>query len=105
MAGNYSSTGKTITLLSPAGGTLSGCPVAINDMVVMPLETTTEGQQFTAILGDAWMLPVTGALKAGQAVGFLPDGTLVAAETAESVRFGKLLSDASNGYAEALLIQ
>ena len=105
MAGNYSGTGKAVTLLSPAGGTLSGCPVAINDMVVMPLETTKEGQQFTAILGDAWMLPVTGALKAGQAVGVLVDGTLVAAETADSVRFGKLLSDASGGYAEALLIQ
>ena len=104
MAGNYSGTGQSITLTSPTGGTTAGKPVAINDMVVIPLESTVKGQPFTAVLGDVWVLPVTGALKAGKAVGVL-DGTLVAIDTPDSVRFGKLTTDAVGGYAEALLIQ
>ena len=86
MAGNYSGTGRTITLTSPTGGTTSGQPVVINDMVVIPLESTVKGQPFTAVLGDVWVLPVTGALKAGKAVSVLA-GTLVAVDTADSVRF------------------
>ncbi|WP_395593075.1 DUF2190 family protein (plasmid) [Pseudomonas sp. B26140] len=105
MAGNYVGNAKTITMTSPTGGTTAGQPVIINDMVVIPHETTVKGQPFTASLGDAWTLPVTGAIKAGKIVNVLATGVLVAADTADSVRFGKLLTDATGGYAEALLIQ
>ncbi|MNL81383.1 hypothetical protein D3C87_2084790 [compost metagenome] len=50
------------------------------------------------------MLPVTGALKAGVKVSVLA-GVLVAEGTADAVPFGKLLTDAAGGFAEALLIQ
>lgn len=104
MAGNYSSAGGAVTLTSPTGGTASGVPVAVNDMLVIPMEDTVKGQPFTAVLGGAWVLPVTGALKAGKKVGWL-NGSLVAADTVDSIYYGKLLSDVANGYAEALLIQ
>ena len=104
MAKNYSGTGKSITLISPAGGTTSGVPLVVNDLVMIPLDTTVQGQTVTVMLGDAWRLPVTGALKAGVKVSVLT-GTLVAAGTASSVPFGKLLTDAVGGFAEALLIQ
>lgn len=104
MAKNYSGAGVSRTFKSPAGGTKSGVPVAINGMVVVPLEDTVKDQPFTGVLGDAWVLPVTGALKAGVKVSLLA-GVLVADGTADAVPFGKLLTDAVGGYAEALLIQ
>ncbi|MHA4978023.1 hypothetical protein ACX0K2_16205 [Pseudomonas extremorientalis] len=104
MSKNYSGTGRSCSFVSPTGGTKAGVPVAINALVVIPLEDTVKGQLFTGVLGDAWVLPVTGALKAGVKVSVLA-GVLVADGTADAVPFGKLLSDASGGFAEALLIQ
>lgn len=104
MAKNYSGGGISRTFKSPTGGTKSGVPVAINAMVVIPLEDTVKDQPFTGVLGEAWVLPVTGALKAGVKVSLLA-GVLVADGTADAVPFGKLLTDAVGGYAEALLIQ
>lgn len=104
MAKNYSGAGRSCTLVSPTGGTKAGVPVAINTLVVIPLEDTVKGQPFTGVLGDVWVLPVTGALKAGAKVSVLA-GVLVADGTADAVPFGKLLTDAVGGFAEALLIQ
>lgn len=104
MAKNYQGAGLQRTFVSPTGGTTSGVPVVINALVVVPLEDTVKGQPFTGVLGGSWVLPVTGALKAGVKVGVL-GGTLVADGTADAVPFGKLLTDASGGYAEGLLIQ
>lgn len=104
MAKNYSGAGSSRTFKSPTGGTKAGVPVAINAMVVMPLEDTVKDQPFTGVLGGTWVLPVTGALKAGVKVSLLA-GVLVADGTADAVPFGKLLTDAVGGYAEALLIQ
>lgn len=104
MAKNYSSEGRSRTFKSPVDGTKSGVPVVINALVVIPLEDTVEDQSFTGVLGDAWVLPVTGALKAGVKVSVLA-GVLVAEGTADAVPFGKLLTDAVGGFAEALLIQ
>lgn len=104
MAKNSQGSGLTVTFASPAGGTTSGVPLALNALVVVPLDTTVKGQPCVGVLGGSWTLPVTGALKLGVKVS-LKDGGLVADGTADSVPFGKLLSDASGGYAEALLIQ
>ncbi|MGH8045024.1 MAG: hypothetical protein ACREOX_10455 [Stenotrophomonas sp.] len=92
------------TYVSPTGGTKSGVPVVINDLVLIPMEDTVKGQPFTGVLGESWTLPVTGALKAGVKVSVLA-GVLVAEGTPDAVPFGKLLTDAVGGYAEALLIQ
>jgi predicted RecA/RadA family phage recombinase len=104
MAKNHAGEGRSRTFVSPTGGTKSGVPVAINALVVIPLEDTVKGQPFTGVLGDVWTLQVTGALKAGVKVSVLA-GVLVADGTADAVPFGKLLTDAVGGYAEALLIQ
>lgn len=104
MAKNYQGAGMQRTFVSPTGGTTNGVPVAINDLVVVALDTTVKGQPFTGVLGGSWVLPVTGALKAGVKVSLLA-GALVADGTADAVPFGKLLTDAVGGFAEALLIQ
>jgi len=104
MAKNYQGAGLQRSFTSPTGGTTSGVPVAIGSLVVVPLDDTAKGQLFTGVLGGSWVLPVTGALKAGAKVSLLA-GSLVADGTADSVPFGKLLGDASGGFADALLIQ
>lgn len=103
MSKNYQGAGQTVTFVSPTGGTTSGVPIAINNLVVVPKDTTVKGQPCVGSIGGSWQLPVTGALKMGFKVS-LKDGGLVADGTADSVPFGKLLSDASGGFAEALLI-
>jgi predicted RecA/RadA family phage recombinase len=106
MAKNYSGEGKSRTFVSPTGGTTNGSPAVIGSLVVVAVEDSVKGQRFTGVLGGSWILPVTGALKAGAKVSWLPStGALVAADTADSVPFGKLLDDAAGGYADALLIQ
>jgi predicted RecA/RadA family phage recombinase len=104
MAKNYSGEGKVRSFVSPTGGTTSGLPAVLGGMVVVALEDTVKGQLFSGVLGDVWTLPVTGALKTGARVSVLA-GVLVSADTVDSVPFGKLLTDASGGFAEALLIQ
>lgn len=104
MSKNYQGPGQTVTFVSPTAGTTSGVPLAINALVVVPMDTTTKGQLCVGALGGSWLLPVTGALKQGAKVSLLAGG-LVADGTADAVPFGKLLGDASGGFAEALLIQ
>lgn len=106
MAKNFSGAGKSRTFVSPTGGTANGVPVAIGTLMVVPLEDTVKGQPFTGVLDGSWILPVTGALKAGAKVSWLAASTsLVADGTADAVPFGKLLGDAVGGVADALLIQ
>lgn len=106
MAKNYSGEGKSRTFISPTGGTTNGVPVAIGSLMVIPLEDSVKGQPFTGVLDGSWILPVTGALKTGVKVSWLAaSSSLVAADTADSLPFGKLLGDASGGFADALLIQ
>lgn len=104
MAKNYQGVGLQRTFIAPTGGVSSGVPAAIGALVVVPLEDAAKGQPFTGVLGGSWTLPITGALKVGAKVGVLAGG-LVADGTADAVPFGKLLTDASGGFAEALLIQ
>jgi predicted RecA/RadA family phage recombinase len=104
MSKNYQGAGQTVTFISPTGGTTSGVPLAINSLVVVPMDTTKKGEPCVGALGGSWQLPVTGALKQGAKVSLLVGG-LVADGTADAVPFGKLLTDATGGFAEALLIQ
>lgn len=104
MSKNYQGAGQTVTFISPTGGTTSGVPLAINSLVVVPMDTTKKGEPCVGALGGSWLLPVTGALKQGVKVSLLAGG-LVADGTADAVPFGKLLADTSGGFAEALLIQ
>lgn len=105
MAKNYASTGQTVVINAPAGGAISGKPLVVNTMVLMPLETVAQGAPVTCRTGDAWHLPAAAGLKFGDKVSVLADGSLVADGTASSTPFGRLLGDESGGIAIALLRQ
>lgn len=105
MAKNFASSGSTVNIKAPAGGTVSGKPLVVNTMVLMPLETVVQGQPVTCHTGNAWYLPVTAGLKLGAKVSVLADGSLVADGTDNSTPFGRLVGDEAGGMAAALLIQ
>lgn len=104
MAKNYSGTGDTVTFVAPTGGAVAGVALAVNDLVVMPLQGGPKGTVLVGRTGGAWTMPATAGLKLGAKVGVL-NGGLVAAATADAVYCGKLLSDTVGGYAEFLLVQ
>lgn len=104
MATNYVNSGDTVDLPAPTGGSLTGIPQVINDLAVMPLQSGSKGTLITYRTCGAWSAPAAAGLKAGVRVSVL-DGSLVAAGTANSAPYGKLLSDTLNGYAEVLIVQ
>ncbi|MEA9437443.1 DUF2190 family protein [Aeromonas caviae] len=104
MAKNYVSTGSQQSFVAPAGGVVSGKPVKIGALTVVPLETAAAGAEFTGALGGVWLLPCDTALTVGAAVKW--DGAkLVADTTKDADDFGKLVSSGVSGYAEALIVQ
>jgi len=103
MAKNYSGTGDTVTFIAPTGGAVAGVPVAVVDLVVVPLGSGAKGTPLVGRTGGAWNVPATAGLKQGAKVGIL-NGVLVAAVTADAVYCGKLTSDTVGGFAELLLI-
>lgn len=104
MAKNYVCTGSQMTFIAPAGGVVSGKPIKIVALTVVPLETAAAGAEFTGALGGVWTLPCDTVLAVGAAVKW--DGTkLVADVTKDADDFGKLVSSGASGYAEALLVQ
>jgi predicted RecA/RadA family phage recombinase len=104
MSKNYAGNGETVTFVAPTGGAVAGVPVAVNDLVVLPLQSGVKGTPLVGRTGGAWTVPAAAGLKQGQKVGIL-NGGLVAAATADAVYCGKLTSDTVNGFAEFLLIQ
>ncbi|MFJ7286363.1 hypothetical protein [Pseudomonas sp. NPDC099000] len=104
MATNHVGEGKTISFVAPTGGAVSGQPLALNDLVVVPLSGGPKGTPLTGVTHGEWRLAVEGALKQGQKVSLLA-GVLVAPATPDAVPFGKLTSDAVGGFASALLVQ
>ena len=104
MAKNYVSAGSQQTFVAPAGGVVSGKPVKIGALTVVPLETAEAGAEFTGALGGVWLLPCDTALAVGAAVKWDGD-KLVADTTKDADDFGKLVSSGASGYAEALIVQ
>lgn len=104
MAKNFVQSGSAPTLIAPTGGVVSGIPVAINDLVVVPLDDATAGESFVGHTGGVWNVPCANGLAAGAKVAVL-GGELVAEGTAESTYCGKLLAAESGGFAEFLLLQ
>lgn len=106
MAKNYVSDGNAVTMTAPAGGVVSGTPVKIGALVVIPLVTAAAGEKFTGRTRGVWLLPVTSGLTAGALVKWdTVTGKLVADSAKDADDFGKLITDESGGYAEALLTQ
>lgn len=104
MATNHVNSGATVSLPAPTGGSVSGIPQVIGDLAVMPLQGGPKGTPITYRTCGAWNVPAAAGLKAGAKVSVL-NGSLVAAGTADSAPYGKLLSDTLNGYAEVLIVQ
>lgn len=105
MTTNYVNTGSKLDIVSPAGGTTKGFPVAINDLVVIAdADTSKAGIPLGGWTGGVWSVPAAAGLKAGKKVGFL-GGQLVAADTANAVYCGKLTTDTVDGVADFMLLQ
>lgn len=104
MAKNYVSDGNAVTLPAPAGGVLSGVPVKIGSLVVIPLVTAAEGEMFVGRTNGVWRVPATTGLALGSLVKWdSAAGKLVADSAKDADDFGKLITAESGGYAEALL--
>lgn len=102
MAKNFVSSGETQDFIAPAGGAVAGVPVAINDLVLIPVSGGLEGDKLVGHIRGEWRVKADGALKKGQKVS-VKAGVLVAPATADSVPFGKLTSDMVSNEATALL--
>lgn len=103
MAKNFVEDGDVLTLIAPAGGVLSGTPVVIGTLVVVPITDAAAGEQFGGKTNGVWNVPVETGLTAGASVGIL-DGDIVAAATASSVSCGKLVTGEVDGFAHWMLI-
>lgn len=103
MAKNHVGPGGTVNFDAPTGGVTAGVPVALNDLVVIPLAGGPKGTPCVGFTGGVWNVQAAPGLKQGQKVNILA-GVLVKPDTAESVPYGKMMSDESGGMAEALLI-
>lgn len=104
MAKNFVQSGSAPTLIAIAGGVAAGVPVAINDLVVVPLEDAAAGEPFVGHTGGVWKVACANGLEAGAKVAVLA-GELVADGTAGSTPCGKLLTSESGGFADVLLVQ
>lgn len=104
MSTNYVSSGATVTLPAPTGGSVAGIPQVINDLAVMPLQSGPKGTPIVYHTGGCWNVPADAGLKAGMKAS-VKEGGLVAADAAGSAPYGKLLSDSVAGYADVLIVQ
>lgn len=104
MSTNYVSSGKTVTMPAPTGGSVAGIPQVIGDLAVMPLQSGSKGVMIVYHTDGEWGAPAAAGLKAGKKVSVI-DGQLVPAETEGALPYGKLTSDAVNGAATVLIVQ
>lgn len=104
MAKNYVHAGGSISMLAPTGGSVAGVPQVIGSLAVMPLQSGPKGTPITYRTCDAWRVPSTPGLKAGAKVSVL-NGTVVADGTADSLPYGKQLTDTVDGFADVLIVQ
>lgn len=59
MASNFSQPGCVMEFVAPTGGVVSGTPVLIGSLVVIPLVTAAETVAFNGQVGGDWTLPKT----------------------------------------------
>lgn len=104
MANNFVSTGDTITLPAPTGGSVSGVPQVINDLAVIPMSTGPKGTIIVYRTSGVWNVPADAALKLGMKAS-VKAGVLVPAGTADSAPYGKMQSDSVGGYADVMIVQ
>ena len=102
MAKNFEQDGDVLTLIAPAGGVVSGVPVAIGQLVVVPLVTAAAEQPFAGRTDGVWNIACAAGLALGAKVS-VKDGALVADGTASSVPCGKLVAAESGGFAKLRL--
>lgn len=102
MAKNYVQDGDVLTLTAPVGGVVAGVPVAIGQLVVVPLVTVAAGQPFAGRTDGVWNIACAAGLAAGAKVS-VKDGGLVADGTASSVPCGKLVTAEASGFANVRL--
>ena len=104
MAKNFVCAGAVLTMTAPVGGVVSGVPVKIGALVLVPLIDAVAGDQFSGRADGVWRLPADTGLTAGALVKWdAAAGKLVADTTKDADDFGKLVTAESGGYAEALL--
>lgn len=103
MAKNFVQDGDVLTLTAPTGGVTSGVPVAIGQLVVVPITDAAEGELFGGKTNGVWSVAVEAGLTAGAAVGILA-GDIVAVATASSIPCGKLVTAEAAGVADWMLI-
>lgn len=104
MAKNYVSSGGSISLPAPIGGSVAGVPQVIDSLAVMPLQSGAKDTMITYRTCDVWRVPSTAGLKSGAKVSVL-DGVIVADGTADSKPYGKQLSDTVDGFADVMIVQ
>jgi len=101
MAKNYVCDGNAMPFIAPAGGVVSGTPVKIGTLLVVPLDTAAEGAEFTGALTGVFELPCTTGLTTGAEAMWSTNA--LAALGAEDVAEVVLVTDESGGYAYAKL--
>ncbi|KAA0015496.1 DUF2190 family protein [Salinicola corii] len=106
MAKNFNGSGKTLTMIAPAGGVTSGIPVVLGALVLVPLDSAAEGEEFVGHTYGEWKdVPCASGLVAGASVSMLDD-EMVAAGAADSAGpIGALTTDAADGVATVFIVQ
>lgn len=106
MAKNYNGSGNTLTMTAPAGGVTSGIPVVIGALVLVPLDSAAEGDEFVGHTYGEWSgIPCASGLTVGDGVSML-DGEMVAAGVAGSAGpIGALTTDQAGGTASVFIVQ
>lgn len=61
MATNYRKSGEVTTFTAPSGGVVSGTPVLIGSLLVVPLFSAAEDAEFEGKAVGEWTLPKTSA--------------------------------------------
>lgn len=56
---NYIQEGKVVTAVAPSGGVVSGTPVVIGGLVLVPTTTVAEGDEFEAATCGVFEFPKT----------------------------------------------
>jgi len=101
MAKNYVCDGNAMPFIAPAGGVVSGTPVVIVSLLVVPLEDAAEGAEFTGALSGVFELPCATGLTTGTEA--MWSASALAALGVDDPAHVVLVTDESGGYAYAKL--